>query len=253
MSIPCRSARSSKPSIARTAKLLFRAFVVITVLLLTACGGSGGGGAGGQSANEPGTFQFSAATYNGAENSASVNISVTRSNGSTGTATVDYSTSDGTATAGNDYTNVSGTLTFADGVTSQSFSIPILDDTTVEGDETVNLTLSNATGGTTLGTQSNAVMTITEDDSEVLISWSANRESSVNSPGGGYRVYYSTTPGFDISTANFVDVPYVSGPAAPTSTILIASSGTDYIKIVAYSTLNGTGSEPSQEISVVIP
>lgn len=86
-----------------------------------------------------------------------------------------------------------------------------------------------------------------------LISWDANREFSVNSPGGGYRVYYSTNPGFDISTANIVDVPFVSGPTAPTSIVIPLSSGTYYIKVVAYSTLNSAGSQPSQESSIDVP
>jgi len=89
--------------------------------------------------------------------------------------------------------------------------------------------------------------------SDFLISWDANREFSVNSPGGGYRVYYSTNPGFDISTANIVDVPFVSGPAAPTSIVIPLSSGTYYIKVVAYSTLNSAGSQPSQESSIDVP
>jgi len=91
------------------------------------------------------------------------------------------------------------------------------------------------------------------DGGDSLISWDANREFSVNIPGGGYRVYYSTNPGFDISTANIVDVPFVSGPAAPTSIVIPLSSGTYYIKIVAYSTLNSAGSQPSQESSIYVP
>lgn len=91
------------------------------------------------------------------------------------------------------------------------------------------------------------------DAVSALVSWSPNRELSVNSPGGGYRVYYSTTPGFDISTANIVDVPFVSGPAAPTSIVIPLSSGIYYIKVVAYSTLNSAGSQPSQESLIYVP
>ena len=60
--------------------------------------------------------------------------------------TVNYATSDGTATVANgDYTAKSGTLTFAlGGPTFQYVSVPVTGDTTVEGDETMTLTLSNA-------------------------------------------------------------------------------------------------------------
>ncbi|MFM6070530.1 MAG: hypothetical protein ACKPB9_02900, partial [Dolichospermum sp.] len=46
----------------------------------------------------------------------------------------------------------------------QSNTIPIVNDTQFEPNETVNLTLSNPTGGVTLGTQTTAVLTILNDD-----------------------------------------------------------------------------------------
>ena len=74
--------------------------------------------------------------------------------------TVDYATSDGSATAGQDYTAASGTLTFAAGETAKNVSVAVLDDTEVEGVETLTLSLSSATGariadGEALGTIEN--------------------------------------------------------------------------------------------------
>jgi hypothetical protein len=112
----------------------------------------------------PGTLQFGSATFNGGESSGNATITVNRTGGSLGTVKVDYATSEGSATAGLDYTNTSGTLTFDDGVGSQTFDVPILGDDLVEGDETVNLTLSNATGGSTLGSRKTAVLNIIDDD-----------------------------------------------------------------------------------------
>ena len=62
------------------------------------------------------------------------------------TITVDYATSDGTATAGTDYTATSGTLTFAPGENSATIEVPVIDDAHDEGDETLTLVLSNASG-----------------------------------------------------------------------------------------------------------
>src|SRR5262249_58615302 len=81
------------------------------------------------------------------ENGGSLTVTVTRTNGSDGAVTVDYATSDGTATAGSDYSAKSGTLSFANGEVSKTFVVAILDDTIYEGNETINLTLSNPTGG----------------------------------------------------------------------------------------------------------
>lgn len=89
--------------------------------------------------------------------------------------------------------------------------------------------------------------------STIAVSWDANRESGVNGAGGGYKVYHSTTSGFSVSSASFVDVPYVSGPSAPTSTTLSLATGTHYIKVVAYSAANPTGSAASNQITVTAP
>jgi hypothetical protein len=59
-----------------------------------------------------------------------------------------------------DYTAVTQTVTFANGDTAnKTVNIPIINDTTAEPDETVNLTLSNPIGAT-LGIRSTAVLTI---------------------------------------------------------------------------------------------
>jgi hypothetical protein len=120
-----------------------------------------------------GILAFSSATYSINENTPAhhATITVTRSGGSTGTVTVDYATSNGTATAGSDYTTASGTLTFADGVTSQTFDVPIIDDNLYEGNETVNLALSNPQGGTSsLGSPSTAVLTIGDNEAPPAVS-----------------------------------------------------------------------------------
>jgi parallel beta-helix repeat protein len=113
------------------------------------------------------TIQFSSATYSVAENGGAATITVTRSGDLTATSTVQYATSNGTATQPADYTAGSGTLTFAPGVGSQTFSIAITTDGLAEVNETVNLTLSIPTAAT-LGSQSSAVLTITDDDGAAI-------------------------------------------------------------------------------------
>ena len=61
--------------------------------------------------------------------------------------TVDYATSDGSAQAGVDYTAASGTLTFQAGESSKTVEVSVLDDAHDEGEETLTLTLSSASGG----------------------------------------------------------------------------------------------------------
>ncbi|HEU4713142.1 MAG TPA: FG-GAP-like repeat-containing protein [Pyrinomonadaceae bacterium] len=107
-----------------------------------------------------GKFQFSSATYAATEDAGGFVVTVNRVDGSTGIATVDFATSNGTATAGSDYPATSGTLTFNQGETSKSFFITVTADGLFETEETINVALSNPTGGAVLGTPSAAVLTI---------------------------------------------------------------------------------------------
>ena len=111
----------------------------------------------------PGSLQLNAESYSLDENVAGLTVTVTRTGGSRGDVSVDYATADGTATAGEDYAAASGTLNLADGEVSRSFTLTILDDSLVEGDETLTVTLSNPVGGS-LGTSSVAQVTVLDDD-----------------------------------------------------------------------------------------
>jgi hypothetical protein len=72
-------------------------------------------------------------------------------------------TSGGTAVDGQDYTSTSGTLSWANGDTSpKSFNINLFPGQPGATTKTIFLTLSNASSGAYVGSQSNAVLTIVE-------------------------------------------------------------------------------------------
>jgi len=113
-----------------------------------------------------GSLQFSSPTYVINEVVPMASITVTRTGGAQGSVTVTYTTTDGTATAGADYTAATGTLAWADGdAAPKVFDVPILDDSAVEGDETVLLDLSNPSGGAVIGAPGMAVLTIIDNES----------------------------------------------------------------------------------------
>src|SRR5439155_13197004 len=64
-------------------------------------------------------------------------------------------------------TNSVHTVVFDEGETYASFHLQIIDDTVVEGPETVNLALVNPTGGAVIGEQPEATLTIVSDDSVI--------------------------------------------------------------------------------------
>ncbi|MGB8509788.1 MAG: PQQ-dependent sugar dehydrogenase [Pyrinomonadaceae bacterium] len=119
---------------------------------------------GGQPAAALSVVGFSAAERSVAEGAGEIQIAVNRLGDASVPVTVDYATSDGTASERADYTAARGTLRFAAGEMSKTFSVLITDDVFVENNETINLTLSNLTGASTLGNQSSAVLTITDND-----------------------------------------------------------------------------------------
>jgi len=112
-----------------------------------------------------GNLQFSASDYGVNEDVGNVTISVTRTGGSSGAASVNYATSDGTAVQPGDYTSASGTLNWADGdAADKTFTVTIINDLAAEPSETLNLTLSSASGAS-LGSPSAATVTILANDS----------------------------------------------------------------------------------------
>ena len=195
--------------------------------------------------DKPGVIQFSAPTYTmsegGAGATANVNIVVTRSGGTAPGVTVDYATSNGTATGGAgadpgvDYQTTAGTLSFGAGVTSLTFTVPVFGDADSEGDETVQLTLSNPTGGATLGTPSKAVLTIL-DDEQVIQFASATYTVGEAGPTAAITLVRSG------STASVATVKFDTGGATDTAT-----AGSDYTAV------STTVTFPAKAATVTVP
>jgi len=113
-------------------------------------------------------LEFSSPTYTVSERGATATITVTRDVPTASGVTVHYETSDGTATQPAKYATANGTLSWtASDITPKTFAVTIVDESAYEGDKTVNLTLSDPTGGAVLGTNSAAVLTITDDDIQI--------------------------------------------------------------------------------------
>jgi hypothetical protein len=159
--------------------------------------------------NEP-TVQFSAPTYSASEASKSLRITVKRTGNPAGVATVDYAVTGDSATDGVDDTLPSpGTMTFMAGQTSRTLTIAIINDMVSEGNETVDLALSNPTGGVRLGTPSTAIVTIRDNDVA--------------------------------GTARFSATDYSVDELAGVATIGVTRTGTSSEATVAYETADGTG------------
>src|SRR2546428_2023013 len=128
-----------------------------------------------------GVIRFSAANYSVAEGAGFKVITVERSGDTSQVVTVDYASSDhsnpadfipctaagaGFASSRCDFTTAVGRLRFAAGETSKTFNVLISQDNYVEGTETLDLTLSNPTGGAVFGVPQTAILSILDDATE---------------------------------------------------------------------------------------
>jgi subtilisin-like proprotein convertase family protein len=162
-------------------------------------GPDGGSIAGGWSLeiDTPGSVQFSAASFGAGENSGTATISATRIGGSKGVVCADYASSDGTAGAPADYTATSGQLCWANGnIAPKTFTVPIVNDTLAESAESLNLTLSNPTGGAVIGSPNPATLTILDDEVAGALQFSAP-EYSVDEDGGTATITVERVGGAD--------------------------------------------------------
>ena len=135
--------------------------------------------------------------------------------------TVRLTTSDGTATAGSDYVPLSETLTFAPGETEKALAVQIINDQVLEPAETLNLTLSDPSGTTTLGGQSSATLTIGDDDL--------------------HTIQFAASPPFD-------NYAFEAGEASVLITVTRTGATTQAVS-VDYSSSDGTASERSDYIT----
>jgi Calx-beta domain-containing protein len=196
----------------------------------------------------PGTLNLSSNAYSVVEGSGAATITVNRLGASNLALSVDYATATAAsnpATPTADYTPISPakTLTFAPGEMSKTFQVPITDDGTPEGDESVNVVLSNPknlSGGAApqMG-NSPAVVTITDDDTYSFTSslYSVNENDSsgqasilvsrAGSPNVPATINFSTSNGTAVApgdyTATNVPVNFAVGETTTTVNVPIVN------------------------------
>lgn len=170
-----------------------------------------------------GTISFASAFYTASEDSGGVTITVTRGGGSTGAASVTYTTANGTAIAGSDYNAASGTISWAAGeVGSKTFSVSFINNPSAEPSETFTVGLSNFVGATS-ASPSTTTVTITDDDvaSGGTVQFSSPTYT-VNESAGTVMITVTRTGGANGAAS----VQYATSPGSATAADFTASSGT---------------------------
>lgn len=150
------------------------------IATVTAAGCDGGGGAA--PVDDVVSFAASATFVVGEDGSATAPVTLRRSGGGVGAIAVTVVPSGGSATAGapplaapSDFDATPIVVAWADGdLADKTVSVPVLNESLVETDETVALTLSAPSAGAEIGAPAAATLTITNDDFAGTVEFSAN-------------------------------------------------------------------------------
>jgi hypothetical protein len=252
-------------------------FLGISILtaLLAGCGGGSASSSGAStsvvtsaagSSNATASVALSASEYTVAPASSAV-VTIYRSGSSAGTATVGYSTVNGSAVAGTDYSATTGTVSWADGdSTAKTVSVRVagaasgkqfvLSLTSVEGNADfgspstatvmVSASAANSNSGAYAGTSSGSA--VNPGTGSVTLSWNApteNTNGTALTNLAGYVIYYGTsanamTQSITVNTVGLLS--YVVGNLG---------SGTWYFDVVAINA-SGAQSGPSSIVSTTI-
>ncbi|WP_345251326.1 Calx-beta domain-containing protein, partial [Kangiella taiwanensis] len=171
-----------------------------------------------------------------AEDGANATFTVTLTGEVQGGFTLDYTTNDGTAAAPGDYTTTGGSLSFTGtpGET-QTIIVPIINDTTVEGDETFTVDLSNLSNGGVTFSDDQGLGTITDNDAATV----AIDDVTVNEADG--NAIFTVTLTGDVQGGVSFDYTTNDGSAA---------AGSDYTATSGIETFTGTSGET---VTITVP
>jgi hypothetical protein len=178
-----------------------------------------------------------AATDEGNSGSTALQFTVSLSAARSVPVTVNVTASDGSAAAGSDFTPFAPTLlTFAPGETSKLVTIDVIGDGQFELDETLSVTLANATGA--FIADSSGTGTIRNDDAPPML--------NVSNPSVAEGDAGVTTITFTVSLSSASAFPAVVNYASADGTAL---AGSDYTAI-APGTLTFAPGETSKTVAV---
>ena len=107
-----------------------------------------------------GTIQFDPVAYKASEEDGSVELTITRTDGTDGVVEVSYQTISGTAIADEDYISDSDNIQFMDGEATKTITIFLIDDLVDEPTKSFTVLLSNTRDGATLGAEDTATITL---------------------------------------------------------------------------------------------
>ena len=156
----------------------------------------------------------------------------------------------GTATAVDDYdTSPCCLVSFAAGEQTQTIAYTVQDDNIAEGTETLIVTLDNATGPATIGSQNTATRLITDNDTAVItVGTSPAAADEASLTGTQFTVNTSVPASYPITLSYTMSGTATSGSdyTAPSGSVTILADNTS--EVVDIAVLNDSNAEDNETI-----
>ena len=219
----------------------------------------------------PGKLYLASSNYVTSSGSGTAYLTVLRTNGSSGAVSVSFATVAGTAQPGVDYGAVNSTVTFNDGDTSENIAIPIINNSAVQGSVNLSVNLFNPSGGATLITPTNALLTIVNTNVGVGFVAATNSASEtsgfiqvtvqrVGNTNGVVSVNYTTTNGTAIAGLNYLtasgQLTFFAGESAKAITVPLINdtnaTGNLFFTIGLANPSNGARLLPQSSTTVIV-
>lgn len=168
---------------------------------------------------------FVTATSQGFENDVTDTIYIQLNHALDGDVTVDYAVTGGTAAgSGVDYTLTAGTATILGGETQTYIVIDLVDEVTLESTETVEITLSNLSAGSSLGTPSVHTYSINDNDADRDIDFTIS--SATGTETAGTVNLTLRIDQVDLTQITTIDYSVTGGTATGSGTDFTLAAGT---------------------------
>ncbi|MET7030103.1 Calx-beta domain-containing protein, partial [Sediminicola luteus] len=179
-------------------------------------------------------------------------VSLNTTNVSGGAIAVNYSVS-GSAVAGTDYNTLSGTVSIPNGSQTNTITVTPIDDTLVEGSESVTLNIIAGTGYT-IGASSNATVNISDNDTASITINSAT--VTVNEAAGSVAFTVTLTgtvpDGFTVDYATSNETATAGSDYTATNGILNFTGTNGQTRTITVPILNDIFVEPSETFIVTL-
>jgi len=174
-----------------------------------------------------------ALSASGAPESRYGGVVVSLSTTSSAPVTVDYQVFGGAATGGGvDYTLPNGTLTIDAGVLADTLPLTIINDNTVESNETIRIVLSNPIGATHDGNKFHTYTILDDDSGTVTLNATVATALEAGPVSGNFRLTRTGSTNSDLAV--FVDITGTAGAPAdyqPIGKPLVIPAGASFLNV----------------------